>query len=233
MTNHGTESLFEFLLDNRNRMIAFAVLIVICGCFFVVGFHLGKRQGIQGETLITAEPQQKPDTESTQANANKPAVSNDEGTKAAKPAASEQKLDWYKNVSRPESGSGTSSSVSESGSTPKTPDAVKPTGHSSEKPKSQASAEPVSSPSETPKSQMSAEPGTYSVQVGAFRDKKEMDVRAKMLRDKGFEYWIESPQAPGQFYFLKVGRFPSRAEAVAMRLRLEQSGFTSFVKANQ
>ena len=35
MTERDQESGFEIVVDNRKRIIAFAVIILICGCFFV------------------------------------------------------------------------------------------------------------------------------------------------------------------------------------------------------
>ena len=45
MIENETESGFELVLDNRRLIGAFVVFIVICGCFFVLGYATGKRQG--------------------------------------------------------------------------------------------------------------------------------------------------------------------------------------------
>jgi len=45
MKENEMESGFELVLDNRRLIAAFAVLIVICGAFFVLGYATGKRQG--------------------------------------------------------------------------------------------------------------------------------------------------------------------------------------------
>ena len=73
---------------------------------------------------------------------------------------------------------------------------------------------------------------TYSIQVGAFKQKHQLDVRAQMLRQKGFDVWTEAPKDPGDLYLLKVGKFRSRAEAIATQLRLKKNGFSSFIKTN-
>ncbi len=75
-------------------------------------------------------------------------------------------------------------------------------------------------------------PAGYSVQVGAFRQKREAEVKAQTLKSKGFDSRIEAPQNPDQLYLLKVGNYDSRADAVAMQLRLKKSGFPSFIKTN-
>jgi len=45
MTDNEMEPGFELELDNRKLIIAFAVLILVIGCFFVWGYMIGKRQG--------------------------------------------------------------------------------------------------------------------------------------------------------------------------------------------
>jgi cell division protein FtsN len=87
-------------------------------------------------------------------------------------------------------------------------------------------------PREKPKPPVSGEPVAYSVQVGAFRQREELETRAQMLREKGFDCRIEAPAEPGQYFLLKVGSFRTRAEAAAMQLRLKKEGFSSFIKTN-
>jgi cell division septation protein DedD len=88
-------------------------------------------------------------------------------------------------------------------------------------------------PDSAEQSRPSAEPAvTYSVQVGAFKQKSQLDARAKTLRQKGFQVWTEEPEAPDNLYLLKVGKFRSRPEAVAMQLRLKRAGISSFIKTN-
>jgi cell division protein FtsN len=74
---------------------------------------------------------------------------------------------------------------------------------------------------------------SYSVQVGAYRQKHEAEIKAQSLKSKGFEFRIEPPSSPGQLYLLKVGKYASRADAVAMQIRLKQSGFACFIKTNE
>ena len=62
------------------------------------------------------------------------------------------------------------------------------------------------------------------MQVGAFRQRQQAEVKAKLLRSKGFDCRIEVPQSSEALYLLKVGQFKSRAEAVAVQLRLKKNG---------
>jgi cell division protein FtsN len=212
MTDRTAEPGFELVLDNRKLIIAFAAFIAICGCFFVLGFVEGKRQGLQEGSRAAAESA-KPNPSEAEAQASKPAGADS----AAKPkeGSEEQQLDWYKNVSRRESEPGiVPQTASDSAPKPAAPSAAY------DKPKPQANA-------------ARSEPVSYSVQVGAFRQRKELDLRAQMLRSKGYDCRIEAPHPPEQLYLLKVGKFNSRAEAYAMQLRLRKSGFASaFIKTN-
>ena len=60
MMDQHSDSGYELVLDNRRLIIAFAVLILFCGCFFVVGFMEGKRQGFQAGSQTAAESAVKP-----------------------------------------------------------------------------------------------------------------------------------------------------------------------------
>jgi cell division protein FtsN len=227
MKDRTAEPGYELVLDNRKLIVTFAVLIAICGCFFVVGFIEGKRQGIQVGAQTAAESAAKAKPAGEQAQATRP-DSADPATKPLNGGSSEQQLDWYKNVRENEPG----------GIMPQTPQnttaaSVKNVVEPPVKPKSQANAAHTA---ELPKPQANverSEPVTYSVQVGAFRQRKQGEIRAEALKSKGFDCRIEPPHNSDQLYLLKVGKFSSRAEAVAMQLRLKKGGFTSaFIKTN-
>ena len=203
MTDQDSESGLELVLDNKKLILAFAVVVAICGCFFVVGFMEGKRQGLQEASQTAAEVPSKSGLEVAQGATGKPAA----GDAAAKPPeAGDQGLNWYKNVNSRE---GEPESISESPKTTVTPPETK--------------AEPAAK----------AEAVMYTVQVGAFRQEQELEARARLLREKGFGCRTEPPQDPGGFYLLKVGKFQTRAEAAAMQLRLKKGGFSSFIKTEK
>jgi cell division protein FtsN len=214
MENRETESGLELVLDNRKLVIVFGLLIAICGCFFVVGFIEGKRQGVQegSQTANESLPKKIPDAAPPQIDTL--AIPKEE-PKSPPQDAADQPLDWYKNINRRGDETTVSPSTGASDSTSKSP--------------SQAAA---AVPTEKPKPPMNAEPITYSVQVGAFQQKEEIELSAQKLREKGFDCRMEPPEEPGKLYLLKVGKFRTRAEASAMQLRLKKEGFSSFIKTN-
>jgi cell division protein FtsN len=216
MTEQPSEPGLEVVLDNRKLIIAFAVLIAICGCFFVVGFIEGKRQGYQEGAQVAAESGRDATAGGIQAQTAPPP---DTGSAAApsKEGANVQPLDWYKNVNRPEG-------ETESAARILPPPASKKTA-----PAQTADAGVKAKPEPMPKT---GEPVTYSVQAGAFRQKSEAEVKLRALRAKGFDSRIDAPESPGELYLIKVGKFKSRADAVAMQLRLKKSGFNSFIKTD-
>jgi cell division protein FtsN len=193
-------------LDNRKLVVAFVVLILICGCFFVVGFVEGKRQGYQAGSLAAVESASKRAPSGATETESRPAAAADSEAPAAKEDVEKQQLNWYKNVSGQEQ-----------------KNRIKPLPR-----------EPAPAPRKEPvKPAASSAPGAtsgYTVQVGAFRQRQQVEAKAKLLRSQGFDCRIEVPQSSEDLYLLKVGRFKSRAEAAAMQLRLNKSGFSSFIK---
>jgi len=222
--NHDAESGLELVLDNRKLIVTFAVLIAICGLFFVVGYTLGKRQaGIQSETQSAAGTEREAHVDGPPPDSTGPARANEEPeTKPSRQDTGDKPVDWYKNANRHEGEPETITAKPAPEPEIKTPPASR----------TSAAVPPAAVPIEKPKPQASAEPATYSVQVGAFKQKHELEVRAQQLHQKGFEYRTEASQGEGGYYLLKVGKFRSRAEAVAMQLRLKKNGFACFVKTN-
>ena len=216
MSEHDEERGIEVSLDNRKIILAFVVFIAICGGFFVLGYVEGKRQGAQAKMQMTDEtgtleataavPEQIAQAEAVQ------------DSESVENETEDQPLNWYKNVNRSEEESEPVSQIAASPA--KKPDAV--------------AAPPSKSPSKPKAETSSLRPGSvsYTVQVGAFVKKEEAEVRGRELQSKGFEHRIEPPVPPSQFYFVKVGRFDTRADAVAMQIRLKESGFSCFIKTN-
>ena len=207
MMDNSSDSGYELVLDNRRLIVFFVVLIVICGCFFVVGFVEGKRQGYQSGSQAAAESGTRPIAD----DAKEPERSSapvDSKAPVAKEDPENQQLNWYKNVSGQERKNVISPLPAEPAPVPKK-EPVKPA----------AIAEP-------------AAPANYTVQVGAFRQRQQAEVKAKELKSKGFDCRIDVPQSSQDLYLLKVGRFKSRTEAADMRLRLEKNGFNAFIKTN-
>jgi cell division protein FtsN len=206
------EAGFEFVLDNRKLILAFFLLIVVCGGFFVIGFVEGKRQAAGAGTAAPADAV-------LQAAKTPPAGTTDdradaEATPDPGPSVREQ-LDWYKRVNKAETASGLEPAA----------DPARAVVETAEKPKP-----PVPAPASEP-ARLTART-SYSVQVGAFRQLREAEAKASILKKKGYDYTIEPPATEGQLFLLKVGRYDSRPEAHRMQLRLKKDGFASFIKAN-
>ncbi len=206
MVDNSSDSGYELVLDNRRLIVAFIVLILFCGCFFVIGFVEGKRQGYQAGSQSSAESAVKPVADEVIEPA-RPAVVADTGTPAAQENAEKQRLNWYKNVSGQEQNN----------------ESIPPAEPAPVPKKETAKPAAVSAP---------AASVSYTVQVGAFRQRQQVEVKAQLLRSKGFDCRIEVPQSAEDLYLLKVGQFKSRAEAVEVQLRLKKNGISSFIKTN-
>jgi cell division protein FtsN len=220
MVDHDAESGRELVLDNRKLIIAFVVLIAICGCFFVVGFIEGKRQGFQEGNQTVAETAHKANPALIQAQAPKLAKA-DGGAPvagaAAKEGSVEQQLNWQRVVT---TGETQDTSLAAKG-------VKEPVKETEKKPAAESDGKTKPQANDT-----HSEPVTYSVQIGAFRVRHEAESKAKMLRAKGYECRVEEPQSPEDLYLLKVGKYKSRAEAAAMQIRLKKSEPKSYVKTN-
>jgi cell division protein FtsN len=224
MMDRASDSGYELVLDNRRLIIAFAVLVLLFGCFFVLGFVEGKRQGYQAGSQIVAETAATPAPGKETPASETPSPSPNSVTEAPKDKPDERPLEWYKSVSgkgeKPEIGAPAAAAPSPASKDTVSKPAIAPPG--------KAAGTPVSKP---PVKAASA-PASYTVQVGAFRQKKQVDAKADVLKSIGFDCRIEPPESEEGLYLLKVGRFKSRAEAVAMQLRLKKSGWGSFIKTN-
>jgi cell division protein FtsN len=235
MVDRGGESGRELVLDNRKLIGVFAVLVAICVVIFVLGFIEGKRQGKHEGAQIAAESARTADFGGTQAQTSKPADANT-GASLPKEDSAEQQLNWYKNVNRKGEASEITPQTTADGPAGETKDSDRSTKTAKEPvPEQKKDSAPEFAGAPKPQKQGAvtpSDPVAYSVQVGAFRLKSEVETKAQELREKGYDCRIEDPQSSEDLYLLKVGKYASRAEAIAMQLRLKKSGFFSFVKTN-
>jgi DedD protein len=208
MDRHSVEPGFEFVLDNRKLIVIFALLMAVCAGFFVFGFVEGKRQALKpvGPSNLEAAP----------ASASTPAPA------VAGPAIRDQ-LEWYKNVKdRPESATRRKEPPARAKAAKKGEPA---STIGTARPETKTASATESSPGLSP-----ANKATYSVQVAAYRNRRDAEARAEVLKSKGYDFTIEPSSTRENLYHLKVGRFDSRAEAAAMELKLKRDGFSTLIK---
>jgi cell division protein FtsN len=227
--NHQTgDAGAQFVLDNRKLIVGFALLIVLCGTFFIIGFMEGKRQGIQrGKEQLPASAVNAPTTPIQAADSGE--HDSDRGSKPVPEKSVREQLEWYKSVNKREEVPATPSS--RPGKT------AEPAGDSTSKSKEAKAAAPQAPSAKKPMSShpspaTSSQKTTYTVQVGAFKHRREAETKAAALKAGGYEYFIEPSGAAEPLFLLKVGRFASRAEAVATQLKLKRDGFATFIKTN-
>ena len=221
MDRHPVEPGFEFVLDNRKLIVIFALLMAVCAGFFVFGFVEGKRQAVQSEVPKAPPAPSSVETPPAPASAEGNKVPSNPAPAAAEPPIRDQ-LEWYKNVKdRPES----AAKRKESPACAKAAKKGEPTSTTgAAKPETKTSLPTDSSVGLPP-----ATKATYSVQVAAYKNRRDAEARAAVLKSKGYEFTIE-PSSTQELYQLKVGRFDSRAEAAAMELKLKRDGFSTLIK---
>ena len=217
MAQPSAESGREFVLDNRKLIIGFMLLIVICGAFFVVGFMEGKRQAVQARSeRPTSGPAGMPSEAAARSGATPPATPAKNGP--GEDRSVREQLDWYKTVQGGDKATKTTAEA------PKVSKAEPAQLEKVTRP-----AAETQKPADMPKA--SSGGTTYTVQVGAFRQRHEAESKAAALKTKGYTFVIESPATADGLFLVKVGSFNSRADAVVMERRLMKDGFSCFIKA--
>jgi cell division septation protein DedD len=103
------------------------------------------------------------------------------------------------------------------------------------KPASVPSPKPVASARPSPPAHTAAAPaeGSFSIQVGAFKDKAAADAVVARLKGRGFAAYSASPAAADGLFNVRVGSFPARAEAERVQVRLrDEEKFKPFIVKN-
>ena len=238
MVDHPADSGYELILDNRKLIITFIVLVISWGSCFVLGFMEGKRQGYQAGAQTATETASTPSQEESLKPTDPQSAGMDSEAKSKKEDTEAKPLNWYKDVSGRGEKPEIASMPDAPKSAPKAAETRKPAEPATKAPAEPAPKAAVPKPAVEPARKTPAAPAasassSYSVQVGAFRQRQQAEVKAQLLKSKGIESRIEPPKSPEDLYRLKVGPYKTRAEAVAMQIRLKKSGFgASFIAAN-
>ena len=97
-------------------------------------------------------------------------------------------------------------------------------------PKTAAAAKPTPAAAVAPKAALSS----FTIQVGAFKDKAMADSLATRLKGKGYAAYIVAPEAPGAGLFrVRVGSYPARADAERVQAKLrDQEKFKPSIEKN-
>ncbi len=94
MDRRANQSGYQLVLDLRRLILAFALLTLVCGAFFILGFVEGKRQVVQVPEL---PPPARAESEAPGgAAAGDPGAGGSPGTAGQ---SVRQQLDWYDSVS--------------------------------------------------------------------------------------------------------------------------------------
>lgn len=221
MNPNPNDSTNELILDNRKLIVAFFLLIITCGAFFLIGFMEGKRQGQR-----TRADESRPAPPAVSSATNIAPSAPQEQTVPASPktlddAKLRSEMSWYDNVNRAKD---PAAKTRESGGSP-----------AISKPETIRSAPVAEKPAARVEKSTAPQSGAlrYSIQVGAFQQSAQAEARAAALKAKAFSCIVVPPGSGNDLYLVKLGDFTSRADAVAMQLRLKKDGFSSFIKTNR
>ncbi len=92
---------------------------------------------------------------------------------------------------------------------------------------------PKPSPKASPSPAKDAVP-SFTIQVGAFKDKATADSMVTRLKSKGFAAYLVAPESEGSALFnVRVGSYPARADAERVQAKLrDQEKFKPFIVKN-
>jgi cell division septation protein DedD len=76
--------------------------------------------------------------------------------------------------------------------------------------------------------------GTFTIQVGAFKDRASAESVMDRLKKKGFSAYVVAPEGPdGGLFNVRVGSFPARADAERVQAKLrDDEKFKPFIVRN-
>jgi cell division protein FtsN len=76
--------------------------------------------------------------------------------------------------------------------------------------------------------------GTFTIQVGAFKDRATADTIASRLKGKGYSAYVVAPDGPdGGLFNVRVGTYPARADAERTQARLrDEEKYKPFIVRN-
>jgi cell division septation protein DedD len=74
---------------------------------------------------------------------------------------------------------------------------------------------------------------SFTIQVGAFKDKATAESVVTRLKDKGFAAYVVSPEGADGLFNVRVGSYPARADAERIQTRLrDEEKFKPFIVRN-
>jgi cell division protein FtsN len=192
MTDNEMDSGFELVLDNRRLIAAFAIFVVICGAFFVIGYTTGKRQGEIAAAGTGAAERLAPPATVDSAASDTPPVKGDEPT---------SDLEWYQSVSgEEEETAGISPPKASAPATGRAAPVAADTvycvqlGAFSSRERAEAHAADVRSKGfDSRVEELADDPrGLFAVRVGRFNSKLEASQVQLQLKKKGFEARVQT-----------------------------------------
>jgi len=112
------------------------------------------------------------------------------------------------------------------------PPALQPAPAATSAPKPAATT-PAPAPKAVSPKAVAPTAGTFTIQVGAFKDRASADSVVSRLKGKGFAAYVLSPGAAEGLFNVRVGSFAARADAEHVQGRLrDQEKFKPFIVKN-
>ena len=227
-------------IDSRKGVLIFFGFLVICGCFFVAGYVMGNRAASLPENYADAGAAGNSRTRDNTGIETYNRISDIVSEPAQAPAAIIEPQAAPPEITVPSAAVLDNDrqeplEIASDVSTPVTVNTPKPPPKETQKPRETPNntAKSTAGKATPPAKQAVSAKTVYSVQVAAFRARREAEIKARELEAKGFEPRIEPPPTPGDYYRLKVGNFNTRSAAAEMAERLKKSGFDTMISESK
>jgi len=197
----------EFVLENRQVLLIFFVVVALCGIFFALGYIVGQNTFsapttvAQGET-DAADTDSKPSPMPPASYLNRPGSGTNPGQDATDSGA---ELSFYQSLQ----------------------ESPEPTLNSPESSTPPSGGLPASPPSENPLTQ--TPPPGILVQVSALTRREDAEALVELLHEKNLPVLVIAGSNDPLFRVV-VGPYDDPKEAERVRTLLEQDGFRPFIK---
>lgn len=209
----------EVVLENRQLLLTFFVMVGFCGIFFALGYVVGRNTLTSGVKVAPAassstDASSKPSPMPAPLYANEPPPAAPAGEGGGEPAAPATDLNFYQSVEE---------KAPEAKLTPAEPAASA----------AAASAQPVaaSASAAVVLAQTAAAPAApgFLVQVSALTRREDASTLVSLLQGKKLP--VQVIEGPGdKLFHVVVGPYPAQKQAEQTKSLLEQDGFRPIIK---
>jgi cell division septation protein DedD len=231
----GSRSGEDLVLGGRHLVGIFAVLVIVLGVVFTLGYLLGRsryeeelrafRDAAAGGTAMAGVNPRGSAAGSARGSAPAPTAPAEwDFYRAGQPAETPQRLE------APEPARGPAAAPAETSAKPEPKPAARPPAQQpAVRPAPAAATRPTPASTASPSNSALIPTGAITLQVAALLNQPDALALAQALQDKKFPALVTTPTAD-RYYRVRVGPYSDMQEATVARRELERQGFKPIVR---